>query len=85
MSNSSAWQVGTVLEDAAGKRRVIDRITPPGSAGTRVSDGPIFHARIMTRMDDGTWGRVANGHVADIWSGSLSYATHDFETVPHKD
>lgn len=70
---STSWQVGTLLVDADGKQRIITRITPPGAAGTRVSDGPVFHARLAI---DGV--EIPNGHTADIWSGSMSYPTRDF-------
>lgn len=76
MSSPQNWRVGTVLVDNKGQQRIITRITPPGAAGTRISDGPTFHARVMK---DGA--EVPNGHTADIWAGSMSYPSSDFTAV----
>jgi hypothetical protein len=54
---------------------MVARISPAGSAGRSTLDGPTFHAAILEA--DGS-ARVG-GHVADIWAGSLSNPTHDWE------
>ncbi len=77
VSDPARWRVGTVLVDESGRQRVITRITPAGAAGTRMSDGPTFHARIMR---DGV--EVPGGHTADIRLGSMSYPTSGYAEVP---
>jgi hypothetical protein len=68
---TAAWEVGDILENTTtGVRRIVVRVTPAGVNGTRVSDGPVFHARVMR---DGV--EVPRGHTADIWQGSMSHPT----------
>lgn len=73
----NVWRVtvGDVIRDTTtGKRYAVVRITPAGAAGTRHSDGPVIHARIV--RDDGTTN--PRGFVADIWQGSAVYPADRF-------
>jgi hypothetical protein len=74
---TASWTVGDTLENVdTGARRVIIRITPAGAYGTRVSDGPTWHARVTV---DGV--EVPRGHVADIRRDSMSYPAASFRRV----
>lgn len=67
------WQIGTRLVDSrSGAVREVVRITPAGASGTRVSDGPVFHAQIV---DTASGEVIPRGHVADVWRDSVSYPT----------
>lgn len=78
----TAWNVGDMIRhNTTGKLRRIVRITPAGAHGTRVSDGPTYHARVV---DDAGQDRPT-GHVADIWSASMSYPTRDWREVTDND
>lgn len=74
----TGWHVGdTLRHTSTGKLRRVVRITPAGSAGTRVSDGPVWHARVVDENGDD----IPGGHTADIWRGSLSYPAADWQRV----
>ena len=74
----TGWHVGdTLRHTSTGKLRRVVRITPAGSAGTRVSDGPVWHARVVDENGDD----IPSGHTADIWRGSLSYPAADWRRV----
>lgn len=60
-----AAQVGERYE-RNGKTYQVARITPAGSAGTKVSDGPVVHLKPV--LEDGTLGDFT----ADVWTGSTS-------------
>lgn len=63
-------KVGDLVKSrSTGTARIVDRITPPGAAGTRVSDGPTYHARLAS---------LERTVVVDIWSGSTSSPTSDY-------
>jgi hypothetical protein len=75
---SSPLTVGTLIRHRdTGRIRIVVRITPAGANGTRVSDGPTYHARVV----DDACQEIPGGHVADIWTGSLSYPLADWQTL----
>jgi hypothetical protein len=72
------FEVGDLIENTVnGSRRVVRSITPAGAFGTRVSDGPTFHAVIA----DAHGNFDPRGHSAAIWSGSFSYPTREWVVV----
>lgn len=74
----TGWQVGDLIVNVrTGRRRRIVRITPAGARGTRVSDGPTYHAQTIDERERAE----PRGHVADIWSGSMSYPSSDYRKV----
>lgn len=76
---STAWQLGTKLRHIpTGKVRVIARITPAGEFGTSFTDGPVFHVASVDEHGAPIWG----GYMADVWHGSLSNPTSDWEAIP---
>lgn len=59
------WAVGSTLTRGSKAYR-IQRITPPGAAGTSQRQGPTFHAILLGA--DGN--PIPRGLVIDIWAGS---------------
>jgi hypothetical protein len=69
-----AAQVGERYE-RDGTTYEVARITPPGAAGTRVSDGPVVHLKPV--REDGNIGDFT----ADVWTGSISYPAAAYERI----